>query len=143
MKLKHLEKLSISLYFHDKLANVIKDNNNIKTINLKNISIEHFEVILKYNYRGVCLLEDFETSFIFELTLVSHEFLLDELVKNIETYLIESQSSWLRLHFFHVYQKSFQNENFMNFKSENALVSIIKRDDLQMKEANIWKHVIE
>ncbi|RIB00056.1 hypothetical protein C2G38_1358562, partial [Gigaspora rosea] len=82
------------------------------------------------------------------------------------TYLIESKSSWLRLHFSRVYQKSFQNDKLHEFQKwcndnivkypdkffdsedftsikENALVSIIKRDDLQMKEANIWKHVIK
>ncbi|RIB07250.1 hypothetical protein C2G38_445831 [Gigaspora rosea] len=105
-----------SLYFHDKLANVIKDNNDTKTINLKNILTEHFEVILKYIYGGVCLLEDFETSFIFELTFVAHEFLLDELAKNLETYLIESKPSWLRLHFSCVYQKSFQNAKLHVFQ---------------------------
>ncbi|RIB00432.1 hypothetical protein C2G38_2234326, partial [Gigaspora rosea] len=85
---------------------------------------------------------------------------------DLETYLIESKSSWLRLHFSHVYQKSFQNDKLHEFQKwcndnivkypdkffdsedftsikENALVSIIKRDNLQMKEANIWKHVIK
>ncbi|RIA99910.1 hypothetical protein C2G38_2236641, partial [Gigaspora rosea] len=124
-----------SLYFHDKLANIIQDNNNIKTINLKNILTEHFE------------------------------FLHDELAKNLETYLIESKSSWLRLHFTRVCQKSFQNDKLHEFQKwcndiivkypdkffssedftsikENALVSIIKRDDLQMSEVKVWKHVI-
>ena len=35
------------LYFRNKLANISKDKNNIKTINLKNVSIQHFEVIIE------------------------------------------------------------------------------------------------
>ena len=36
-----------SVYFRDKLVNAIKDDNYVKTISLKNISIEHFEIIIK------------------------------------------------------------------------------------------------
>ncbi|RIB28425.1 hypothetical protein C2G38_1492243 [Gigaspora rosea] len=94
------------------------------------------------------------------------EFLFEELAKQLETYLIETKASWLRLHFSKVFQKSFQNikfqelQNWCNdiivkhpekfFGSEdfisiqvNALISVIKRDDLQMEEIKIWKRVIE
>jgi hypothetical protein len=36
-----------SLYFRNELTKISKDKNNIKTINLKHISIQHFEVIIK------------------------------------------------------------------------------------------------
>ncbi|RIB16427.1 hypothetical protein C2G38_2189936 [Gigaspora rosea] len=36
-----------SLYFRNELKTVGKDGNNIKTINLKNISIQQFEIIIK------------------------------------------------------------------------------------------------
>ncbi|RIB22487.1 hypothetical protein C2G38_2075551 [Gigaspora rosea] len=84
----------------------------------------------------------------------AHEFFLNEL------------SHWLRLHFADVYQKSFQNnqlhelqkwcndivvkypnkvfdsEDFTSFQ-ENALISLLKRDDLQMEEGKIWNYVIK
>ncbi|RIB21825.1 hypothetical protein C2G38_1058394 [Gigaspora rosea] len=98
--------------------------------------------------------------------VIACEFLFEELAKRFEAYLIETKASWLRLHFSEVFQKSFQNNKFQELQNwcndiivkhpekffesegftliqENALISVIKRDDLQMKEAKIWKHVIE
>ncbi|GBC13715.1 BTB/POZ protein [Rhizophagus irregularis DAOM 181602=DAOM 197198] len=39
-------------------------------------------------------------------------------------------------------QKMFKSLNFTSL-SEKALVSLIKRDDLQMKEVEIWEHVLK
>ncbi|RIB09216.1 hypothetical protein C2G38_2146673 [Gigaspora rosea] len=98
--------------------------------------------------------------------VITCELFFEELAKRLETYLIETKASWLRLHFSEVFQKSFQNnklqvlQNWCNdiivkypekfFKSEdftsiqeNVLISVIKRDDLQLEEVKIWKYVIE
>ncbi|RIB24781.1 hypothetical protein C2G38_2069093 [Gigaspora rosea] len=98
--------------------------------------------------------------------IVSCEFLLEELVKYLETYLIENNAHWLRLNFARIYQTSFQNKQFQelqkwcndiaakypskvfeseNFATlqENALVSLIGRDDLQMEEVIIWNYIIQ
>ncbi|RIB24647.1 hypothetical protein C2G38_2168066 [Gigaspora rosea] len=157
-----------SLYFRNELANVSKDKNNTKTLDLKNVSIQQFEIVIKYIYGGIILLENNDTSFIFELMLVAYELFFDELAKHLETLLIEteSHSHWLRLNFTRIYQKIFQNnkpqelqkwcndivvkypekifdsEDFFSLQ-ENAFVSLISRDDLQMKEVKIWNHVIE
>ncbi|RIB24642.1 hypothetical protein C2G38_2031708 [Gigaspora rosea] len=157
-----------SLYFRNELGNISKDKKNIKTLDLKNISIQQFEIMIKYIYGGIILLENHNTSFIFELMLVAYEFFFDELAKHLETHLIEteSHSHWLRLNFTRIYQKIFQNnkpqelqkwcndivvkypdtifdsEDFFSLQ-ENALVSLISRDDLQMKEVTIWNHVIK
>ncbi|RIB24650.1 hypothetical protein C2G38_2168076 [Gigaspora rosea] len=157
-----------SLYFRNELVNINKDKNNIKTLDLKNISNQQFEIVIKYIYGGVILLENHNASFIFELMLIAYEFLFDELAKYLETHLIEteSHSHWLRLNFTRIYQKIFQNNKSQElqkwcndivvkypdkiFESEdffslqdNALVSLISRDDLQMKEVKIWNHVIK
>ncbi|RIB18873.1 hypothetical protein C2G38_2183421 [Gigaspora rosea] len=155
-----------SLYFRNKLENTVKDENNIKIINLNHISIQKFENIIKYIYGGVILLEKLDASLIFELMLIAHELLFEELTKYLESYLIETKASWLRLHFIRIYEKSFQNHKLLelqnwcnnnvvkyphkvfdseNFTSlqENALVSLIKRDDLQMEEVKIWNYVIK
>ncbi|RIB14986.1 hypothetical protein C2G38_1610459 [Gigaspora rosea] len=98
--------------------------------------------------------------------LIASEFLLEELTKYLETHLIETKANWLRLHFKSIYQKSFQNEPFKELQKwcndflvkypdkifdsedftslqENALVSLIKRDDLQIEEVKIWNYVIK
>ena len=36
-----------SLYFRNELANINRDKNNIKTINLKHASIQQFEIIIR------------------------------------------------------------------------------------------------
>ncbi|RIB11850.1 hypothetical protein C2G38_70093 [Gigaspora rosea] len=36
-----------SLYFRNELANINKDDNNIKTINLNHVSIQQFDIIIK------------------------------------------------------------------------------------------------
>ncbi|RIB25951.1 hypothetical protein C2G38_2241074 [Gigaspora rosea] len=92
--------------------------------------------------------------------IVSCEFILEELVKYLETYLIENNAHWLRLNFARIYQTRFQNKQFQklqkwcndiaakylskvfeseNFATlqENALVSFIGCDDLQMEEVKI------
>ncbi|RIB11857.1 hypothetical protein C2G38_2042331 [Gigaspora rosea] len=98
-----------SLYFRNELANINKDENNIKTINLNHVPIQQFDIIIKYIYGGVILLDNLDVSFIFELMLIACEFLLDELAKYIEAHLIETKAHWLRLHFAHVYQESFES----------------------------------
>jgi len=155
-----------SSYFRNELANANTDDNNVKTINLKHISVQQFEIIIKYIYGGIISIEQHDASFIFELMLIASEFLLEELVKYLETHLIESKAHWLRLQFSRIYHKSFQNDKLQKLQEwcnniaakypdkvfessdftilqENALVSLISRDDLQMKEVNIWNHVIK
>ncbi|RIB11289.1 hypothetical protein C2G38_119043 [Gigaspora rosea] len=156
-----------SSYFHERLVKTKKNKNNIKKITLTNVTIQHFEIIIRYIYGGVVSLENIDSSFIVELMLASCEFFLEEFIKYLENYLIEEKSHWLLLHFANIYSKSFQSDNKLqilqkwcndiivkyptkffdseNFTSiqENALISIITRDDLQMDEGKIWDYVIK
>ncbi|RIB00430.1 hypothetical protein C2G38_2234328 [Gigaspora rosea] len=89
--------------------------------------------------------------------LIAYEFVLDELAENLQSHLIEKEAHWLCLHFNRIYQKSFQNNKLQDLQNwcndilvkypskifdsedfitlqENALVSLISRDDLQMEE---------
>ncbi|RIB25105.1 hypothetical protein C2G38_540578 [Gigaspora rosea] len=98
--------------------------------------------------------------------LIAYEFLLDELAKHLEALLIESNTHWLKLNFTRIYQESFQNNKLKELQQwcnsiivkypdivfesdkfasiqENALVSLIKRDDLQMEEIKIWNYIIK
>ncbi|RIB21381.1 hypothetical protein C2G38_2300344 [Gigaspora rosea] len=149
-----------SLYFRNELSNINNDKNNIKPINLKHISIEQFDIIIKYIYGGVILLENLDTSFIFELMHIACEFILEELAKYLETYLIETKDHWLLSHFANIYQKSFKSDTLQELQkwcndiivkypnkvfdsedfvslTESALVSLIKRDDFN----NIYNHI--
>jgi hypothetical protein len=110
-------------------------------------------------------LDDKDNSEIFKILLAADELLLQELVDYLQTYLIENKSEWMKQHFELVHRKSFQSNsllpiqqfctNFMaqypekifeslDFTSlpEKSLIQLIKNDDLQMKEIEVWEHVL-
>ncbi|RHZ80998.1 hypothetical protein Glove_130g145 [Diversispora epigaea] len=155
-----------SSYFSKELENIQPNENNIKIITMSNISAQIFDFILKYIYGGIVNLENVETRFIFDLMLAANEFELVELSNKLEIILIEDKASWLKTHFSFVYHIVFNKENFKNLENfcnnivvkypnlifdssdftslpESSLVSLLKRDDLQMKEIKIWDYVIK
>ncbi|RIB11362.1 hypothetical protein C2G38_115500 [Gigaspora rosea] len=98
--------------------------------------------------------------------LVACEFLLEELLKHLEAHMIKADAHWLRSRFAYVYKTSFENNKLQELQKwsndivvkypnvifeseeftliqENALISLIERDDLQMKEIDIWNYVIK
>ncbi|EXX64781.1 hypothetical protein GLOIN_2v1779084 [Rhizophagus irregularis DAOM 181602=DAOM 197198] len=141
-----------------------RNNNNdiIAHIKLPNVSPEIFQIILK----GTILLNEQEPSEILKVLIAADELLLQELVDYLQGYLIKKKSGWMEQYFELIYQTGFQSNsllalqqyctNFMAkfpekiFKSldftslsEKSLLSLIKRDDLQMKEIEIWEHVLK
>src|SRR5437764_3202 len=89
-----------------------------------------------------------------------------ELLKDDEYYNIENKSEWAEHHFELIHRISFQSNNLLQlqqfctdfmakspekiFKSldftslpEKSLVQLIKRDDLQIKEVEVWEHVLK
>ncbi|RIB22187.1 hypothetical protein C2G38_2033783 [Gigaspora rosea] len=85
------------LYFKDKLDTITYNGNNVKTIKQPNLSIEVFDIIIKYIYRGTISLENINASVIFELLIVSNEFRLDVLIKHVQLFLLENNASWKNL----------------------------------------------
>ncbi|RHZ76509.1 hypothetical protein Glove_196g38 [Diversispora epigaea] len=155
-----------SPYFYKELKNIIPNENNIKTITMPNISDEIFDIILKYIYGGIVDLENVETRFIFDLMVTANEFKIEELTKKLENHLIETKSSWLKSHFSLVYRSIFNENEFKDLEKycndivvkypslifdaedftslqESALVSLLKRDDLQLEEVIIWEYIIK
>ncbi|RIB29194.1 hypothetical protein C2G38_2239033 [Gigaspora rosea] len=153
------------LYFKDKL-DAITYNNNVKIIKQPNISIEVFNIIIKYIYCGTISLENINASVIFELLIASNEFRLEELIKHVQSFLLENNASWLRLNFSRVYQTSFKDNNLKDLQQfcaniiakhpniifdsdeflslpENILIFILKLDNLQMDEGKIWDYTIK
>ncbi|RHZ85396.1 hypothetical protein Glove_66g20 [Diversispora epigaea] len=155
-----------SSYFRMELENIQPNENNVKIITKSSISTQIFDVILKYIYGGIVNLENVETKFVFDLMLVANEFKLEELTNKLETVLIDTKASWLKTHFSLVYRTIFDRKNFKKIEKfcidivvkhpnlifdssdftslqESALVPLLKRDDLQMKEVKIWDYVIK
>src|SRR6185436_9104129 len=120
----------------------------------------------RYIYGGIVDLENVETKFIFDLMVTADEFEIEELTKKLENHLIETKSSWLKSHFSLVYRSIFSRNSFKDLEKfcndivakypnlifdaedftslqESALVSLLKRDDLQMEEVKIWEYIIK
>ncbi|RHZ78286.1 hypothetical protein Glove_166g115 [Diversispora epigaea] len=155
-----------SSYFRRELDTINPNENNVKTIIKSDISAKIFDIILKYIYGGIVNLENIETRIIFDLMLAANKFELEELFKKLETILIKDKNSWLKTHFSFVYRSIFTNNNFKDLEKfcndivtkypslifdaedfsslqETALVSLLKRDDLQVEEAKIWEYTIK
>src|SRR6266536_2818009 len=125
-----------------------------------------FFFINRYIYGGVISLNEQEPLEILKVLTTANELLLQELVDYLQEYLIKNKSEWIEQNFELTYKTSFQFnsliklQNFCTdvmtksperiFKSldftslpEKSLVLLIKRDDLQMKEIEIWEHVLK
>ncbi|GET03655.1 BTB/POZ protein [Rhizophagus clarus] len=124
-------------------------------IKLSNIFSETFQVILnKYIYGGILSLNEQDVSDIIKVLAAADKLCLQEL---LQQYLIENKSELMKQHFELTYQTSFQSNNLLRLQqfctdlianspekifksfdlislSENSLIQLIKRDDLQMKE---------
>ncbi|RHZ71572.1 hypothetical protein Glove_256g119 [Diversispora epigaea] len=154
---------SRSSYFKNKFDEITFKDNHVKVLKLPNISVKVFDVVIKYIYGGKISLEKLETSFIFDLLIASNKLELDELVEHLQIYLVNNNYSWLRLNFAKIYLMNYQVKNHEDFwyniiakrpdtifesenfhsLSEDALISILKRDDLQLEEIKIWEYLIE
>ncbi|RHZ67414.1 hypothetical protein Glove_301g14 [Diversispora epigaea] len=155
-----------STYFRRELENIQPNEKNIKIIVKSSISAQMFNVIIQYIYGGIINLENTETKFIYDLMLITDEFELEELTDELETFLIESEGSWLRTHFSLIYHSIFSRSNFKKLKNfcndivvkypnlifdsndftslkESALITLLKRDDLQIEEVKIWDYVMK
>uniref|UniRef100_U9UF49 BTB domain-containing protein n=1 Tax=Rhizophagus irregularis (strain DAOM 181602 / DAOM 197198 / MUCL 43194) TaxID=747089 RepID=U9UF49_RHIID len=147
-------------------SNKKNDNGVLSHIKLPNISPEIFQIILRYIYGGIISLNGQETSDILNTLVAADELHLQELVNYLQNYLIENNSEWLEQHFELIHRTSFQSnslselQNFCTnlmaespdkiFKSidftslpEKSLISLIKRDDLHMREVEVWEHVLK
>ncbi|EXX75188.1 uncharacterized protein OCT59_007703 [Rhizophagus irregularis] len=164
--------MSILCYRSPYLRRILASNKNrnkeniLSHIKLSKISPEVFQIILKYIYGGTLSLNEQDTLEILKILIAAEELLLQELVDYLQKYFIENKSKWMEQHFELIHRTSFQSNsllelqqfctNFMAnspekiFKSldftslpEKSLVQLIKRDDLQMKEIEVWEHVLK
>jgi hypothetical protein len=98
--------------------------------------------------------------------IAANELLLNELVDYLQTYLIENKVDWIEQHFELTHRTSFQSNNLLELQKfctefmakspekvfqsldfaslpEKSLISLLKRDDLRMKEIEVWEHVLK
>jgi len=106
-----------------------------------------------------------ETSDVLKVLVAANELLLQELVDYLQKYLIEDKCEWMEQNFELISRTSFQSNSFLELQQfctdlmakspekvfqsldfnslpEKSLISLIKRDDLQMKEVEVWEHVL-
>ncbi|RHZ71578.1 hypothetical protein Glove_256g112 [Diversispora epigaea] len=120
--------------------------------------------LMSHIYIGKVLLDKLDNSFIFDLLIASNELELDELIDYLQTYLINNCVRFsVKSKFAQIYRTSYQVKNLEDFCNniiakysntifesgnfdylpEGALISILKRDDLQLKESKIWGYLIQ
>ncbi|CAB4438886.1 unnamed protein product [Rhizophagus irregularis] len=147
-------------------SNKKNDNGVLAHIKLSNISPEIFQIILKFIYGGIISLNEQEPSETLKILSAADELHLQELVDYLQKYLIENKIEWMEQHFGLVYQTGIQRNSLLELQnfctncmtksphkvfksfdftslSEKSLVSLIKRVDLQMKEVEVWDHVLK
>ncbi|GBB83393.1 hypothetical protein RclHR1_10110005 [Rhizophagus clarus] len=158
-----------SPYLRRVLANKKKNNNDdgvLTHLRLPNILPEIFQIILNYIYGGILSLNEQDTLEILKILIAANELLFNEIVDYLQTYIIENKVDWIEQNFELIHRTSFQSSNFLElqkfctsfmakfpekiFKSldftslpEKSLISLLKRDDLEMKEIEVWEHVLK
>ncbi|EXX68517.1 uncharacterized protein OCT59_029156 [Rhizophagus irregularis] len=147
-------------------SNKKNDNSVLAHIKFSNISPEIFQIILRYIYGGIISLNEQEPSEILKVLVAADQLFLKELIDYLQKYLIENKSEWMEQYFEHIYRTSSQSNSLLELQqycidfmakspekifksldftslSEKSLVSLIKRDDLQIKEVEVWEHVLK
>ncbi|GES83884.1 kinase-like domain-containing protein [Rhizophagus clarus] len=123
-------------------------------------------MVLRYIYGGRLSLEEYDTSDIIKILVASIELNLQELINHLQLFLIENKRNWMEQNFNLIYQTSFENDSFLKLQhfcselmfkepekifnsidftslSEKCLISLIRHDNFQMKEIQVWEHVLK
>ncbi|EXX70739.1 uncharacterized protein OCT59_025297 [Rhizophagus irregularis] len=156
-----------SPYLRRVLSSNKKNNDNILShIKLQSTSPKIFQIILEYIYGGILSLDEKDTSDFLKLLATADKLNLQELVDYLQGYLIENKSERLEQYFEFAQQISSNSNNLLRLQefctnlmvqspekvlkslnftslSEKSLISLIKNDDLQMKEIEIWEYVLK
>src|SRR5437764_10275573 len=124
-----------------------------------------FYIFKRYMYNGVINIDNLDANEILELLEACDELCFDELIDDLQHYLIKEEK-WIQQNLIHIHKFSFKHQSFnvlqdycnelicenpeVILNSNNVatieksmLVSILKRDDLEMDEINIWNCVIQ
>jgi hypothetical protein len=129
------------------------------------IYIYIYILYFRYIYGGRLSLKEHDISDIIKILVAGNELGLQELVAYIQFFLIKTQAYWMEENFNLICQTSFENDSFLelqkfcthltseepekifespNFSSipEKLLITVIKSDNIQMEEIQVWEHVL-
>src|SRR6266487_1293024 len=113
--------------------------------------------VKRYIYSGEIILSEYGISTLLDILIAADELILEALIDHVQDYIIENYSNEMRQNFALLYQTVFDYDSFQKlhtfcteiastcpetvFKSdnftaikENALLSLLKRDDWDMDE---------
>ncbi|KAG9306451.1 hypothetical protein G9A89_003561 [Geosiphon pyriformis] len=144
----------------------VKREENVIHFKKPNISPKVFDLILKYIYSGEITLTNIEISLMLELLIAADELVLEEFVEHLQEILIEDFQESQKQKFSIFYPTTFKYSSFKKlqdfcisfaasnpdslFKSDNftsieedLLISLIRRDDLEMEESVIWDYLLK
>ncbi|KAG9305343.1 hypothetical protein G9A89_007838 [Geosiphon pyriformis] len=147
-------------------SNWVKRENNAIIFTKPNITHNIFEIILRYIYNGEISLDEHGVPAILELLMTADELILENLFEPIEDYLIKHHAKELEKNFVILQKTLFMHDSFKKLQkfcteitaktpaivfnsqdftslSENALSSILNRDDLNIEESEIWEKIVE
>ncbi|KAG9292656.1 hypothetical protein G9A89_003407 [Geosiphon pyriformis] len=147
-------------------SNWIKRENNTIILPKPNISPKIFEIILRYIYNGEISLDKHGVPTILEVLVTADELILENMIDHLEDYLIEHRAKELEVNFATLQKTSFMYDSFKKLQkfcteiaaenpaivfnsqdftslSENALVSILTQDEINIKESEIWEKIVE
>jgi hypothetical protein len=120
----------------------------------------------RYIYGGRFSLEEYDTSDIIKILVTASELSLQELIPHLQSFLIKDKTNWLEQNFSLIFQISFEDDSFLDLQkfctelmskqpekifkspdftliSEKTVISLIRNDNIQMSEVQIWEHVLK
>ncbi|GBC06771.1 hypothetical protein RclHR1_07030001 [Rhizophagus clarus] len=147
-------------------TNKKKNDGTLVNIKLPNISPETFQIILRYIYGGRLSLNEYDTLDLINVLVAASELSLQELITELQFYLIKNKANWMEQNFNLIYQTSFENDSFLELQKyctnliskepnkifdsvdfstipEKLLVTIIQSDNRQISEIQIWENVLK
>ncbi|RGB40363.1 hypothetical protein C1646_663926 [Rhizophagus diaphanus] len=155
-----------STYFRAALStNWAKTNDGIIKMNKPNITPDVFRVILKFMYTGTIVMSDNMLSYYLDILIAADELALIELIDYLIEYILKKETFWFRRHLVKIHRISSQHEAFHKLKTtceeiiqkdsstflrskdigdleESILIRLLKSDNLDLKEIEIWNQII-
>ncbi|RIA97005.1 hypothetical protein C1645_814668 [Glomus cerebriforme] len=155
-----------SAYFEDALSNgLARKENNIFILDFPDISVNLFNILIRYIYGGTINIEHKEAAEILNLLVACEKLKLKELYDFIQDYFIENHQAWLFQNFGLIKQISFKYSEFTKLQNywkkivceqpeilfnaidftsvdKETLLSLYKMEDLCMGESELWDHII-
>ncbi|GBB87468.1 hypothetical protein RclHR1_13940006 [Rhizophagus clarus] len=156
-----------SAYFRAALStNWAKTNDGIIKMNKPNITPDVFHVILKFMYTGTIVLSDNMLPHYLDILVAADELALIDLIDYIVEYILKKEMFWFRRNLVKIHRISSQHEAFHKLKTsceeiiqkdaptflrskdignleENILIKLLKSDNLDLKEIEIWNQIIK